>query len=263
MAGEQSSTTQLRIFGALLFLPVIGLFLASPAAAQWVFMAMALAMAWELASMLDLHPALRLSLLFDIVLFALPAPLVTEMAMLAGIPLWPVFVMLGALITLFVWMTTSNRLAACFTAILLLCILSARDILGVEGGHLMLLSIAAVVAACDIAAYFVGRRVGGPRLAPVLSPKKTRSGAIGGLVGAMLVAMIVGKYLSLNMTEALLAGAIMAILAQTGDLLESALKRNLAVKDSGSLIPGHGGFLDRFDGYLLTLPALYLYILWL
>jgi len=78
----------------------------------------------------------------------------------------------------------------------------------------------------------------------------------------MLVAMIVGRYLSLNMTEALFAGVVMAILAQAGDLLESALKRNLAVKDSGSLIPGHGGFLDRFDGYLLTLPALYLYMVW-
>ena len=74
--------------------------------------------------------------------------------------------------------------------------------------------------------------------------------------------MFVGTYNSLSVVEALLAGCCIAILAQSGDLLESALKRNLAVKDSGSLIPGHGGFLDRFDGYLLTLPALYLYMEW-
>ena len=64
-------------------------------------------------------------------------------------------------------MTGANRLAVLFTACLLLCVFSAREILGFEGGHVILLSIAAIVAACDIAAYFVGRRVGGPRLAPV------------------------------------------------------------------------------------------------
>lgn len=260
MAGEQSSTTQRRVFGALLFVPVIVLFLASPATAQWAFMALALVMAWELASMLAMHPALRFSLLFDIALFALPAPLVTGMETHAGFALWPVFAALAALITAFVWMTGANRLAALFTVCLLLCVFSAREILGFEGGHVILLAIAAIVAACDIAAYFVGRRVGGPRLAPVLSPKKTQSGAIGGLLGAVLVAVLVGRYLSLSTGEAMVAGICIAVLAQSGDLLESALKRHLDVKDSGRLIPGHGGFLDRFDGYLLTLPAIYLYM---
>ena len=159
-----------------------------------------------------------------------------------------------------VWMTGANRLAVLFTACLLLCVFSAREILGFEGGHVILLSIAAIVAACDIAAYFVGRRVGGPRLAPVLSPKKTQSGAIGGLLGAVLAAVLVGRDLSLSNGEAVVAGICIAVLAQSGDLLESALKRHLDVKDSGRLIPGHGGFLDRFDGYLLTVPAIYLYM---
>lgn len=261
MAGEQSSTTQRRVLGALLFLPVIALFLASPVTAQWAFMALALMMGWELASMLAMHPALRIKLVFDIALFALPAPLVIGMEMHAGFALWPAFAALAVLITVFVLMTTSNRLAALFTACLLLCIISAREILGFAGGHVTVLSVAAVVAACDIAAYFVGRRVGGPRLAPVISPKKTRSGAIGGLIGAVLATMLVSRYLSLSIGEAMGVGVCIAVLAQSGDLLESALKRNLDVKDSGSLIPGHGGFLDRFDGYLLTLPALYLYMM--
>lgn len=262
MAGDQPSTTQRRIFGTLLFLPVIGLFLVSQTVAQWLFVAFAFAMAWELASMLRMHQLLRLSLMFDIALFAIPAPLVVEMELLAGFSLWPVFLALATLIAFFVWKITSNRLAALFTALLLLCILSAREILGFDGGHLTLLSVAAAVAGCDVAAYFVGRHVGGARLAPVISPKKTRSGAVGGLVGAVLVTMVVGGYNSLSVAEALLAGCCIAILAQSGDLLESALKRNLAIKDSGNLIPGHGGFLDRFDGYLLTLPALYLYMVW-
>ena len=110
MAGDQSSTTRRRIFGALLFLPVIGLFLVSQAVAQWLFVAVAFAMGWELASMLRMHQLLRLNLLFDISLFALPAPLVVEMELLAGFSLWPVFLALGTLITFFVWMITSNRL---------------------------------------------------------------------------------------------------------------------------------------------------------
>ena len=113
MAGEQSSTTRRRIFGALLFLPVIGLFLASPVAAQWVFMALALAMARELASMLAMHPALRFSLLLDTALFALPAPLFTGMEMLAGFSLWPVPVALGALTVTFVRVTRQTGWRRC------------------------------------------------------------------------------------------------------------------------------------------------------
>ena len=261
MASAPASTTQRRIFGALLFLPVIGLFLASQTVAQWLLVIIAMAMAWELASMLGMPLALRVGLLFDMLLFALPAPLIAEMEVLAGFSLLPVFLVLAALFAIFVWMVTAKRLAALFAALLLGCILSARDILGFQDGHITLLSMAAVIAACDIAAYFVGRRVGGPPLAPVISPKKTRSGAIGGLVAAVLVMMALSGQMSLSLSEALIGGAVIAVLAQSGDLLESALKRKLAVKDSGSLIPGHGGFLDRFDGYLLTLPALYMYMM--
>ncbi|MGB2028981.1 MAG: phosphatidate cytidylyltransferase, partial [Candidatus Puniceispirillaceae bacterium] len=69
------------------------------------------------------------------------------------------------------------------------------------------------------------------------------------------------SWVPFSMVEILVGGAVIAVLAQAGDLLESALKRNLGVKDSGNLIPGHGGFLDRFDGYLLTLPVMCLYIM--
>ena len=124
-----------------------------------------------------------------------------------------------------------------------------------------MLCLAAVVAACDIAAYFVGRRVGGPKLAQLISPNKTRSGAVGGIGGAILASLAVMSWVPFSMVEILVGGAVIAVLAQAGDLLESALKRNLGVKDSGNLIPGHGGFLDRFDGYLLTLPVMCLYIM--
>ena len=107
---------------------------------------------------------------------------------------------------------------------------------------------------------FCGRRVGGAKLAPLVSPNKTRSGAVGGVLGAILASLLVMPFLPFSWGELVVGSAIIAVLAQTGDLFESALKRNLGVKDSGTLIPGHGGFLDRFDGYLLTLPVMCLYM---
>ena len=114
-----------------------------------------------------------------------------------------------------------------------------------------------VVWATDIAAYFVGRAVGGPRLAPRISPGKTWSGLLGAVIGAALVGWLAAfvAFGTAGATHAL-AAAGLAIGAQLGDLFESALKRHFAVKDSSQLIPGHGGLLDRIDGLLLAAPLL-------
>jgi phosphatidate cytidylyltransferase len=175
--------------------------------------------------------------------------------------LLPVFLVLGGIVVGFVWLSSRNRLATTFIALLILCILAARTMLGLPNGHLVLLCLAGIIAACDVAAYFVGRRFGGPKLAPLISPNKTRSGAVGGILGAILAALIMVSWLPVSVPEILIGGFILAVLSQIGDLLESALKRDLGVKDSGTIIPGHGGFLDRFDGYLLTLPAMSLYMM--
>lgn len=105
----------------------------------------------------------------------------------------------------------------------------------------------AIVWATDIGAYFTGRRFGGPKLAPVLSPNKTWSGLIGGIVAAALVGIALAHLLRLPMRLAGLAG-LLAIAAQAGDLYESAMKRRAGVKDSGHVLPGHGGVMDRLDG---------------
>ncbi len=115
-----------------------------------------------------------------------------------------------------------------------------------------LVFLAAVVWAGDIAAYLVGRFVGGPRLAPKISPGKTWSGAIGGALAAVLAGAAAGY--ERPVTAGLLALAL-SIVAQAGDLLESALKRHFGAKDSGWIIPGHGGLLDRLDGVLAAAPA--------
>jgi phosphatidate cytidylyltransferase len=109
----------------------------------------------------------------------------------------------------------------------------------------------AIVWATDIAAYFAGRALGGPKLMPRVSPKKTWSGALAGTVAAVLVAVAIAKSAGL---AGLVAIAIMAIslsvVAQAGDLFESALKRRFGAKDSSHLIPGHGGLMDRLDGFV-------------
>ncbi|PTQ11613.1 phosphatidate cytidylyltransferase [Sphingomonas oleivorans] len=105
----------------------------------------------------------------------------------------------------------------------------------------------AIVWATDIGAYFSGRRFGGPRLAPIVSPNKTWSGLLGGMVAALLLGAGLAALFGLP-GPLLFLGAPLAILAQMGDLFESWLKRRAGVKDSGRLLPGHGGALDRLDG---------------
>jgi phosphatidate cytidylyltransferase len=120
-----------------------------------------------------------------------------------------------------------------------------------------ILFLLCVVWASDIGAYIVGRMIGGPKLAPAISPGKTRSGAVGGLIAASLAGLAVARGVSVDppVVRVLILAALLGILAQAGDLLESAFKRHFGVKDSGTLIPGHGGVLDRLDAVLSVAPA--------
>lgn len=119
----------------------------------------------------------------------------------------------------------------------------------------------AIVWVCDSAAMFGGRAIGGPKLAPTVSPGKTRSGAILGVVGAVVVVpfykVFVLDPLGLHVVwwQALLIGAVLGVVGQVGDLVESLLKREAGVKDSGGLIPGHGGVLDRLDSLYFAVPV--------
>jgi phosphatidate cytidylyltransferase len=131
-----------------------------------------------------------------------------------------------------------------------------------ELGLSVLVWLLIVVWTTDTAAYFAGRRIGGPRLAPRISPGKTWAGFAGGIVGATLASVLVALALgSTRLPYAALLGALLAVVAQIGDLGESAVKRLAGVKDTGSLIPGHGGVLDRVDSLLLAAPVLALFAL--
>ncbi|MDY7018704.1 MAG: phosphatidate cytidylyltransferase [Chloroflexota bacterium] len=134
-----------------------------------------------------------------------------------------------------------------------------------DGRNWVYLAILTIFAN-DTGAFFIGREWGKHSLAPNISPGKTWEGAIGGLVSAILGAIIVMAILNLISPFALkywqiiLLGFLISLFAQLGDLVESLLKRNMGVKDSGKLLPGHGGILDRFDSFIFVGPAVYYYI---
>ena len=116
----------------------------------------------------------------------------------------------------------------------------------------------------DTTAFFTGRAWGRHYLAPNISPGKTWEGAIAGLFGAIIVSLVLVTLFSLPLSygQAILLGLLVSIFGQLGDLVESLLKRNMGVKDSGKLIPGHGGVLDRIDSVVFTGVVVYYYVIW-
>ncbi|PHK96366.1 phosphatidate cytidylyltransferase [Pseudoroseomonas rhizosphaerae] len=127
-----------------------------------------------------------------------------------------------------------------------------------DAGRGNVLFLFMVVWASDIGAYLFGRLIGGPKLAPAISPGKTWSGAAGGLVSSMGVGWLAADWLAPgnpDVVKVLMVAALLGIATQLGDLLESAVKRHFKVKDSSMLIPGHGGLLDRLDGLLAAAPV--------
>lgn len=125
-----------------------------------------------------------------------------------------------------------------------------------EYGLFAVLWLFAVVWSADTLAYVFGRLIGGPKLAPSISPNKTWAGLVGAVTGGLVASAVMGWYAALpTVWPVLVAGGVLAVLEQLGDLFESAAKRRFGVKDSGRIIPGHGGVLDRVDGLIFAAVA--------
>lgn len=183
--------------------------------------------------------------------FALSVPL----AIMAPIAAGPDFFALGLIAAAAFFIVIAHRrptlaLGAIYVGLPILALLLIRN---QEEGLVFTFWALALVWVCDIGAYFSGRAIGGPKLAPAISPNKTLAGLAGGvlLAGAFGAAMHVLYGLPWRLT---LATPVLAIVAQGGDLFESWLKRRAGVKDSGTLLPGHGGILDRLDGLVPVAP---------
>ena len=134
-----------------------------------------------------------------------------------------------------------------------------------DGRDWVFLAIFATFA-CDTSAYFVGRAFGKHKMAPIVSPGKTWEGALGGLIGTVVATVIIAVVTDLSEAGYHLIiplGFLMGIFAQLGDLAESTIKRSAETKEAGSLIPGHGGMLDRLDSLIFTVVLVYYWVLWL
>ena len=260
----------MRILGVALLLPLIFGFWYSPAIAMILFALASAIMCLEFARITELRGLGQwLVIVFGLCLVALPlTPHAGEAFIMPAIGF---DLIVGAIVFCLVYIKEKGVYSAIFGFVLMMCIGAGAKLLMLPAGPVLLLSLALVIACCDIMAFFVGRSVGGPKLAPGISPNKTISGAVGGLsaavVASIVLAMTHSQYGIVELAGtagisaiyvAVIVGIGVGVLAQAGDLMESLLKRKFGVKDSGQIIPGHGGLLDRFDGYLLTLPAAYL-----
>ncbi len=131
--------------------------------------------------------------------------------------------------------------------------------IGINEGLWLVIFVFLIVVATDIGGYYFGSKFGRHKLSPVISPKKTIEGALGATLCAIIVALFGVFYTNLTLYQAIFAGLLITVSAQLGDLSESLVKRDAGVKDSSNILPGHGGILDRTDGYLFALPVAYYY----
>lgn len=131
-----------------------------------------------------------------------------------------------------------------------------------EPGFLYLLMTLIVISSSDIAAYFVGKRFGKNPLSPEISPKKTREGAVGGLVFGVGSGVLLALLTGFPWQHAAILSLLLVVVGQMGDLAESLMKRDSGMKDSGGMLAGHGGFLDRADSYIFSGAVSYYYIYW-
>jgi phosphatidate cytidylyltransferase len=148
-----------------------------------------------------------------------------------------------------------------FVALPFSYIIRVNEILGV-GKQLVLFTLVLVWAG-DMFAYFVGKSVGRVKMAPALSPKKTWEGAIANVIASIIVAIAFARWMRVDTLTLIAIASAANIAGQAGDLIESAYKRGASVKDSGALLPGHGGMLDRIDSLILAAPVVWILYQWL
>jgi phosphatidate cytidylyltransferase len=192
------------------------------------------------------------NLVLRVISAAVLAPVAIYAAYLGG---WPftVFWAAAAVAVLWEWISLVTGLGWIiagigYAGIMLLAPLLLR---GDEAyGFLAVLLLFAIVWTTDVLGYFAGRAFGGPKLLPAVSPKKTWSGAIAGTLGAMIVAVMAASFFgTFNRTAIAIIALLLSVVAQLGDLFESWVKRQFGAKDASRLIPGHGGVMDRLDGF--------------
>jgi phosphatidate cytidylyltransferase len=274
---KKPSNLAVRIASALVLIPIV--VAAAYAGRPWfdaLVILFAAIMAWEWARIAgrrrnpnDPSPSARLAvgnwapaglLSIVIVLAALLFDRFPEYSPI-GVPSWVLIVVGTAAAVLVTWPGHHRRslwfgLGILYVAVPAMAILWVRDDPVTGQGIELLAWILALVIATDTGAYAAGRSIGGPKLAPRISPNKTWAGLLGGVAAAAVVGLIAGLVLGLpNTWKLMILSGGLAVIEQVGDLAESAFKRRFGMKDSSHIIPGHGGVLDRVDGLLAVSVA--------
>lgn len=247
-----TSDVTIRVLAALPFIPVVYFVFKGGMISALLCLAITAVMSFEASSIprhTIKHPfaiAQWLMVMAPAILILLPSSIHETM---------PPSYLLGMMIVGLAY-TAKDISAKILMAFLAASVFSLVSIILIDEGVKWLILAVATIIATDTGAYFGGRRFGGPKLAPMISPSKTWSGAICGMIAGGLAGYSAGYILGFSPAVAGLVSILIADLSIGGDLLESWFKRRHNVKDSGRILPGHGGFLDRFDGFLLTLPLL-------
>ena len=255
-----------RIYSALVFVPLFYLLVryGPPVLFSFFVTAVSLLALWEFYGMSFPIQGHRISMIVGVSLLLVVLIPIQFLEKTGIISLLTVMIF-GALILLMMNVTSGNHLipphlifpfGALYIGVGLGHFLLIRNL---AEGDLLVFFVILVTWAADTAAYYTGKTMGRRPLAPRLSPKKTVEGFVGGLLGAVFVAGLSHFWFFpfLTLVECVIIGVLLAILGLLGDLAESYFKRNSGVKDSGTLIPGHGGVLDRLDSLLFTGPAFY------
>lgn len=274
---KKASNLATRVLSALVLIPLvlIAVYLGHPWFDLFVIL-FAGVMAWEWARIAgrrrgpsDPSPAARIPvsnlapaglLSIAIVVITLCLDRFPEVIAL-DVPGWAL-ILVGTMLAVLVSLPAHGRrslwfgLGILYVATPAMAMLWVRDDPVTGQGILLLAWILALVIATDTGAYAAGRSIGGPKLAPRISPNKTWAGLLGGMASAALVGLIFGLLLHLpSIWKLMILSGALAVIEQVGDLLESAFKRRFGMKDSSHIIPGHGGVLDRVDGLLAVSVA--------
>lgn len=195
-------------------------------------------------------------------MFAVSVPLALLCPLAAGVS-WFAFTAMATAFFFVALVTRSVKLALgiAYICVPIMALLFLRQQAPDHYGLLLAFWTLSLVWATDIGAYFAGRAIGGPKLAPKISPSKTWAGLAGGVLAALVLGFLLHRFADLPIQLAAASG-LLAVAAQLGDLFESGMKRRAGVKDSGTLLPGHGGVMDRLDGVIAAAPlAALIYLL--
>ena len=174
---------------------------------------------------------------------------------------YDIFLSSSLLINFYFYNTYNNHLSFIYSNFILISFFLLLEILFMSDGLNLFLYLVLLITAMDVFAYIGGKLLGKIKIVPKISNGKTVEGTLIGLIFTVSIASMIRDLVNLDIYLSMLVGFFIGVLSFLGDILESSIKRSVGVKDSGNLIPGHGGLMDRLDGYIIVLPVFYTFLI--